>query len=561
MGPMPRVHVEAAGSSSEELLELGDRQSAILGRNPDPKTVDAQLDVAGARAVRMQSPSVSANHIAVWVRDHEVRLRDLGSRNGSWVKLPSDVTITLPVDVDVELRLGFQRPPSRVERPIESPHYNDGADFGRAVAGAIGRWLAERGVHMQVEIENERPPIIGAITFALANGDTLSVQATQTIEDSQQDLLVHISRYVAAQNALYAAEQETRSDGMVLASAAMRLVHNRVVEAALRNVTRLVLLGASGTGKERLARAYHRHLDRSGPLVTVNCATLSRDRIVADLFGAEAGAYTGAQRAVVGAVERADGGTLFLDEIGEMPLEVQSQLLRFLDSGEYQRLGATGVTRTANVHVVAATNRDLRAMVNEGTFRLDLFFRIALEVIEVPSLRERFKDAIAYLGSYQLGNTSALDALQPAALDVLRDHAWAGNFRELVNVVMRLPRDATPGSIDADVIRRLLGAGALATAKVSAAPATTETTGEWTDWLRDSAAAYCADTGTGGPATWGEMTTFIEQYLKPHALVHMAGVADAASVEGVAISKVADAVKADRGTVLKQVRRYVQSRR
>ncbi len=495
------------------------------------------------------------------MRSGEVCLRDLGSRNGSWLKLPSDVTVTLPDHVDVQLRLGFQRGPARVERSIDPPHYEDRSQFGHAVAGAIGRWLADRGMHMQVEIENERPPLIGASTFALANGDTLSVQATRTIDDSQQDLFVHISRYVAAQNALYSAEQETLSDGMVLASAAIRQVHGRVVDAALHNVNRVVLLGPSGTGKERLARAYHRHLERSGPLVTVNCATLTRDRIVADLFGAEAGAYTGAQRAVVGAVERADGGTLFLDEIGEMPLEVQSQLLRFLDSGEYQRLGATGVTRTANVHVVVATNRDLRQMVNEGTFRLDLFYRLALEVIELPSLRERFKDAIAYLGRYTLGSTTALDALQPAALDVLREHAWAGNFRELVNLTMRLPRDATHGSIDAEAVRKLLGAGVLVAA--SPAPVATKSVGDgaWTDWLRDSAAAYCADTGTNGPTTWGEMTTFIEQYLKPHALVHMAGVADVPTADAVPVSKVAEAVKADRGTVVKQIRRYFQAQR
>jgi transcriptional regulator with GAF, ATPase, and Fis domain len=388
----------------------------------------------------------------------------------------------------------------------------------------------------------------------------LSIQAARTIDDQYAGLLITIARYVATQNAIFVAEQETRSNGMILASPALRQVHRRVVDAAMRNLRRLVLLGPSGTGKEHLASAYHRHLGRSGPLVTVNCATLSRDRIVADLFGVEAGAYTGAQRMTMGAVERADGGTLFLDEIGELPLEVQSQLLRFLDTGEYQRLGATGVNRSADVHVVAATNRDLRAMVLDGTFRLDLFFRIALEMIEVPPLRDRFTDAIAYLAAHSLGQTSALDALEPAALDVLRQHAWAGNFRELVNLVMRLPRDVPAASIDAGAIRRLLGAGALMTPPVIATVASPPA-GEWTDWLRDSAAAYCADSGNAGPTTWGEMTTFIEQYLKPYALVHMAGVMSAPNVDAVAASKVADALKADRGTVVKQLRRFFQSRR
>jgi DNA-binding NtrC family response regulator len=557
---MPRVHVEAAGANSEELVELVDRDAVVFGRAPDPAKLDSQLGLTDARAARVPSPSVSSNHVAVSYRDGEMRVRDLGSRNGSWVRLPSDVTVALPGE-DVQLRLGFQRPALHVERPIEPPSYDSPADYGRAVAQSIARWLGERGTQMNVAVSSGDSPPLGVLGLPLATGETLSVQALQTIEESSQHVLSHVARYVAAQNALYIAEQDTRSDGMVLASAAIRQVHRRIVDAAMRNVTRLVLLGPSGTGKERLARAYHQHLDSTGPLVTVNCATLSRDRFVADLFGAEAGAYTGAQRAVIGAVERADGGTLFLDEIGEMPLEVQSQLLRFLDSGEYQRLGATGVTRTANVHVVVATNRDLRAMVNEGTFRLDLFFRIALEVIEVPSLRERFKDAIAYLASCSLGTTSALDAMQPAALEVLREHPWAGNFRELVNLAMRLPRDATRESIDADAVRRMLGAGSLLAPKPAPAAATSAAPAGWTDWLRDSAAAYCADTGTTGPTTWGEMTAFIEQYLKPHALVHMAGIADAKSADDVAVSKVADAVKADRGTVQKQVRRYVQSRR
>jgi transcriptional regulator with GAF, ATPase, and Fis domain len=245
------------------------------------------------------------------------------------------------------------------------------------------------------------------VPVQLATGGTLVVQSDGTIDESFQGLLSRIARYVAAQNALYAAEQETRDDGMILASQAIRQVHRRVVELASQGVPRIVLIGPSGTGKERLARSFHRHAAGDRPLVAINCASLGRDRLIADLFGAEAGAYTGAQKTMIGAVERADGGTLFLDEIGEMPLEVQPQLLRFLDVGEYQRLGSIGVTRIANVKVVAATNRDLRRMVADGTFRADLFFRLALEVIDLPPLRQRFADVVAYLETQTLGETTA----------------------------------------------------------------------------------------------------------------------------------------------------------
>jgi hypothetical protein len=130
-----------------------------------------------------------------------------------------------------------------------------------------------------------------------------------------------------------------------------------------------------------------------------------------------------------------------------------------------------------------------------------------------------------------------------------------------VNLTMRLPRDATHGSIDAEAVRKLLGAGVLVAANPAPVATKSDGDGAWTDWLRDSAAVYCADTGTNGPTTWGEMTTFIEQYLKPHALVHMAGVADAPTADAVPVSKVAEAVKADRGTVVKQIRRYFQAQR
>jgi DNA-binding NtrC family response regulator len=551
-----RIRVEAPGALDGELIELGEGEGVVFGRSPDLAHVQQTGIVFRERV--LPSPSVSATHALVWLREQRVHVRDLGSRNGSWLRLTHRAT-EVPDTGEVQLRLGFATSTAGPQRPIEPPHYTDAAEFGAGVASSIQTWLAHHDIKARVfASRDDGPP--NAVALPLASGELLVVVADRTVDDQFHELMVPVARFVSAQNAVYAAEQETRNDGMVLGSAAIRQVHRRVVEAALHNTSRLVLLGPSGTGKERLARAYHRHLGRSGPLITVNCATLSRDRIVADLFGAEAGAYTGAQRAVIGAVERADGGTLFLDEIGEMPLDVQSQLLRFLDTGEYQRLGATGVTRTASVHVVAATNRDLRAMVNVGTFRLDLFFRLALEVIEVPSLRERFKDAIAYLASQQLGTTTALDALQPAALELLRQHPWPGNFRELVNLVQRLPRNATLGAIDVDTVRRILGAGAL-TVTERTAPTAEPSDGNWLDWVREAANAFCTDHGDGGPRTWADVTTFIEQYLKPYALVHMAGVADAENPEVIGVSKVADALKADRGTVIKQLRRYFDSRK
>ncbi|MEO8699177.1 MAG: sigma 54-interacting transcriptional regulator [Kofleriaceae bacterium] len=551
---MPRVRVEVAGVTGEELIEVTEGEVALLGRRPEPTLLVGQRGTV--RSQVFASPSVSGNHATVSLHDGQIHLRDLGSRNGSWLRLPDDVSIVVPATHELKLRLGFATG-APVDRTIEPPHYEDRDGFGAAVALQIERWFGHQGIQVQVRASADDEQPAGMVVLPLPTGETITILTNRTLDDHFHDLMVTVARYVSAQGSLFTAEEDTRRDGMILASPAMRLVHRRVVEAALRNENRLILLGPSGTGKERLAHAYHAHLGRSGPLITVNCASLSGDRFVADVFGSEAGAYTDAKRVMVGAVERAHGGTLFLDEIGDLPLEVQTKLLRFLDSGEYQRLGSIGVSRNANVHVVVATNKDLRRMAVEGTFRQDLFYRLAHEIVEVPSLRERFKDAIAYLATYSLGKVSALDALQPAALEVLRRHTWGGNFRELVNLAHRLPSTSEQHSVDVETIQRVLNAGALTPPPLPPQPRREHA--DWMDWLRDSATEYMASSG-GSPATWGEMGTFIEQFLKPYALVHMGGVAGAASFNDVSAGEVATVLKADRGTVLKQVRRYFESR-
>ena len=376
-------------------------------------------------------------------------------------------------------------------------------------------------------------------------------------DPSFQSRLSQLYRYLAAQNSLFVAESDLRRDGVIMASESTKAVFRQVAQLAMDGTPSIVLLGPSGTGKERLAQAFHRR----GPFVTINCAMLRADRLVADLFGAERGAFTGADRPMVGAVERADGGTLFLDEVAELPLEVQAMLLRFLESGEYQRMGAVGVNRRADVRVVAATNRDLRTMATAGTFRVDLFYRLALVVVDVPALRERFDDAQAYLATQMLGSCSALEALQPPALEELRQHTWEGNFRELVNFARRLPRGAARDSIDAATVRRLLMAGALSRPPVTTRPASEppDGAGDWLQWLKASAAAFCAGSGVSRPRTWADVTVFVEQYLKPWALAHLAAVQTATRVEDVNIQKIAEHVAADRGTVNKQLRRYFET--
>jgi DNA-binding NtrC family response regulator len=551
--PRVRVSVEAIGQVDTLSVELEVDSGALLGRVPDPAGLAAEHGIPIARQV-VAAPSVSANHALVWLTGDRLHVRDLGSRNGTWVRVPPHVTVDLP-RADAQIRLAASAHGGDGDDLPEPARFRGADDYGDGVARAIREWFERHHLNVRVRIDRpeHEPSPNGAIAVRLANNAMLAIQSDGTIDERFQHLVSRISRYVAAQNALYLAEDEARRDGMILASQPIRQVHRRVVELASQGLPGMVLIGPSGTGKERLARTFHHHSGRAGALITINCSALSRDRLVADLFGAEAGAYTGAQKTMVGAVERADGGTLFLDEVGELPLEVQPQLLRFLDLGEYQRMGAIGVARTADVRIVAATNRDLRRMVAQGAFRADLFFRLALELVEVPPLDQRFPDVTAYLDTQPLGATSALDALSPDALELLRGHTWDGNFRELVNFVHRLPRHATKGSLDAAAIQPILKAGALEP-RPDWSPSH-ETPGGWAECVRSSVAAYAAS-GLSDPSSWSDVVEFIEKCLKPHALMHLAGEAEATSFDEIAPSRVAERVKADRGTVIKQLRRY-----
>jgi len=561
----PRLIVDVQGQTEPESVEVIDSEVVLFGRVPNISEVtsDSSVPSGSVRSVAIASPGVSANHAAVWSSNGELVVRDLSSRNGTWVRLPRGTTARLPNVPDIRLRLGIEARGTGREPLPERPHYTDSTDFGARIAEAVGAWLNGQHVNTRVWVGPEGSRTGPAATpMRLANGESLFVEATHTVDERFHERMARVCRYVAEQNALFSAESATRSDGMILASAVMRLAHQRVVEAATKHLPSLLVMGPSGTGKEWLAKAYHRHLGRGGPWVAINCAMLTRERLVADLFGAEKGAYTGAQHTMRGAVECASGGTLFLDEIGEIPLDVQPQLLRFLETGEYQRLGAIGQTRVADVRVVTATNRNLREMARGGTFREDLFFRLALEVVEVPPLHRRFADAVAYLKAQTLGPVSAYEALQPAALEILRSHSWPGNFRELINFVRRLPFPADVASLDVECVKRAIEMGAHTPLRSFAAPqaaAASQSIAGWTASLQESARAFTEDFERATPETWGDVTVFIEQYLKPWALAQLGGVASAERLDDVSIARVAERIRADRGTVIKQLGRYFEA--
>ncbi len=220
---------------------------------------------------------------------------------------------------------------------------------------------------------------------------------------------------------------------------AMRELMDLLFRAADSDAS-ILLLGESGTGKSVAARSVH---ERSGladkPFVTVSCPSLTGELLQSELFGHVRGAFTGAVRDHWGKVKAAEGGTLFLDEIGDVAPEVQAKLLRLLQEGEYERLGETA-TRKANVRVIAATNRDLKQGVQQGIFREDLYYRLAVISVEMPPLRERPADVLRlaehYLGHFSK-RTKHRKVFSPEARAAVCAHQWPGNLRELRNVVER----------------------------------------------------------------------------------------------------------------------------
>jgi DNA-binding NtrC family response regulator len=217
-------------------------------------------------------------------------------------------------------------------------------------------------------------------------------------------------------------------------------VFSQVEQVAPMNAT-VLLLGETGTGKGVVARAIHSSSTRKNrPLITVNCTTLPATLVESELFGRERGAFTGSDARQIGRFELADGGTIFLDEIGEMPLELQSKLLRVIQDGEFERLGSPKTIKT-DVRIIAATNRDLGEEIKNGKFREDLFYRLNVFPITMPTLRQR-KDDIPLLVSYFVAKFNKkigkkIETVSKETMNALQQYHWPGNVRELESVIER----------------------------------------------------------------------------------------------------------------------------
>jgi transcriptional regulator with GAF, ATPase, and Fis domain len=216
-------------------------------------------------------------------------------------------------------------------------------------------------------------------------------------------------------------------------SRAMRGVFNQILKVAATDST-VLILGETGTGKELISRSIHEHSKRSGkPFVALNCAAIPSGLLESELFGHERGAFTGADNRKLGKLEIASGGTVFLDEIGDMPLETQAKVLRVLQEAQFERVGGVRSVRV-DIRFIAATNKDLSRMVEDGKFRQDLFFRLNVFSVHLPPLRERKEDIPSMVEEFISRQGKSL-TVSPETLQVLSSYSWPGNVRELQNVI------------------------------------------------------------------------------------------------------------------------------
>jgi DNA-binding NtrC family response regulator len=324
------------------------------------------------------------------------------------------------------------------------------------------------GLELLKRIHRDRPSLPVLVMTAFGTIETAVAAMKAGASDyilkpfSLEDLMITIERVLEfhalrTENVKLKAELGRRYDFEQIVGRSSKM--QDVFEAAARVApTRATVLlgGESGTGKGLLARAIHYHSPRrEAPFVKINCSAIPENLMESELFGYEKGASTGAVQSHTGKFEQADGGTVFLDEIGDVPPPVQVKLLRVLQEREFERLGSTK-TIHVEVRIIAATNQDLRAALEQGTFREDLYYRLNVVPINLPPLRER-KEDIPHLVEHFLQKFAAeteqrLRLLSPGALDKLQKYHWPGNVRELENIIERSMVLARTDPIEADDI-------------------------------------------------------------------------------------------------------------
>jgi len=470
------LHHRAPDGERVKSVPLAEGGSLVVGRS-------APADVV------VDDPSLSRQHARFTRVKAGLAVQDLGSTNGTHhagarveeVTLGPGDAVTLG-NVTVSFSLASASGPlvagtesyERFVRHVEDERLRAGT-FGRPLAllflralggehAHVSRWVPRcRGTLRPVDrvtLWGERAALVllpetdaaraRTVSSALVDGARLgepTLVAGVALQGASPDTMIDRARGLARQATAGArvvvegdASARTVTGAPVWASPAMQALHGLIERVATSHIPVLVH-GETGSGKEVVARAIHAASPRAaGPLRSVNCGAMPLTLLQATLFGHEKGAFTGADRTAPGLFEQAHGGTLFLDEVGELDAQAQAALLRVLETKRVTRVG--GAEEIAvDARIVAATHRDLEAMVREGTFRQDLLFRLETMRLEVPPLRARPEDLEAlarrFLAEAAQASGGRVRAIDPAAWALLRSHAWPGNVRELRNVIER----------------------------------------------------------------------------------------------------------------------------
>lgn len=347
--------------------------------------------------------------------------------------LPDSTQAHVPASVGVD---PSKRESVRLSRMLtDILQSGEGHVLARKKLGSNGALLADAAYELHVLPLRRNDEHVGALFLAAERGKTFSAELLK----AAAALLAAVADSQRPQ-AGGAVPGGSRPYGFVGGSPAMLEVYRQISHVAQSGTT-VLITGESGTGKELAARAIHAASSRaSGPFVSLNCAALPENLVENELFGHEKGAFTGAVDTRPGRFELADGGTLFLDEVGELPPLVQAKLLRVLQEHCVERLGAMQ-GRRVDVRIITATNRDLEAMVEEKTFRRDLFYRLNVFPVHMPALRDRVSDilplAVHFIQEHAAANGKRNIRLSLSVQDMLQRYDWPGNVRELANVMER----------------------------------------------------------------------------------------------------------------------------
>jgi two-component system NtrC family response regulator len=351
--------------------------------------------------------------------------------------LAGDYEVALAVDRDSAVASFADEPPDITLLDLGLPPEPNSPAEGMAILNTL--LAANRAARVIVlSGQGERENALQAIGAGAC--DFL----TKPVEIESLKVILQRHAHVAALEKEFIGNQEPSAEatfeGMYGTSPVMKSVFSAIAKVA-GSTAPVLILGKSGTGKEMAARAIH-HLStrRDGPFVAINCNAIPESLMESELFGHEKGAFTGANAQRKGLFESADAGTLFLDEIGDLPAPIQVKLLRFLQEKTFQRVGGRQEIK-CDVRIVAATNADLREMVSAGTFREDLYFRLAVVTMELPALVERGSDIVLiareFLNRFARQNGKRGLSFAPEATQALLKHTWPGNIRELQNRVQR----------------------------------------------------------------------------------------------------------------------------